>query len=180
MKIQDFIEQYIQTGKVSLWVDPRLLLREDLEVSEEEIPTATLASYYVPRYVDDEDILIPKFEGVLANPKPALVSLKQAANNPADFDLMVGNRTLPDLSDIRPIPVATDTISHRTLILDSNHTVSNMFDQLPEHVKVIRIKGAHLEQIFGDFQVINLRNCENTFSTGTTRGMRFLHQHSWC
>jgi hypothetical protein len=153
---QEFIDTFINTGKVTLWGSPELLLaRHDVKIVRDEVAASDLRGYFVPRFTDANGNWIRRFEDVRINPNASPVKLRLATINPVSWELEKGSRTLPDPNKLNEIPVATDTVSGKTLILDSNHTLVNLFEQLPEKIRVVCIQGPRLNQIFKDFEIIN-------------------------
>ena len=156
-----------ENPKIRVSFDVKSFLNDEtITLEEEDIAVTDALGWYVPKYskagaYDDQDFEIQKSDKTIVPMTLGRVSL-----NPSNWDLGVSAGELLRAEDLSPVPIATDMNSGATLLLDSNHTLSNLVyadnsDQaLPRlnTIKTVSLTGHSLEQIIPDFEIINRIN----------------------
>jgi hypothetical protein len=155
-----FIEQY-RRPKITIWFCDDIFLQDhQITVDEEMIYPEELQNFFVVKYQKNGVFDSRGFEQQREDFNVRPVTVAQASLKPADWDLALGSRNMPSIESWNPIPVATDTASGRTLILDSNHSVVNIISSLVGKnsgaiFPLVRIQGANLQRILPDFEIVN-------------------------
>ena len=80
-------------------------------------------------------------------------------HDPAKWDLKADTANLPSIEQLKPVPVATDLKSGKTLLLDSSHVITSIIataklDLLSE-IDIVHITGTSLEDVICDFEILN-------------------------
>lgn len=165
MRKHDYINTYLgESPKIRVFFDVKSFLNDEtIMLEEEDIAVADALGWYVPKYskagvYDDRYFEIQRDDKTIVP-----VTLGRVSLNPSNWDLSISAGKLLRAEDLSPVPIATDMNSGATLLLDSNHTLSNLVyidnsDQaLPRlnTIKTVSLTGYSLEQIIPDFEIIN-------------------------
>ena len=159
----DFLSYFVyQPDKIRMrFIVSSFFQNATIEITKEEVNLRDVLDFYVPKYKKEGkfdtrviDVQVLDFE---------ILPLKvcEVMLDPIKWDLGIDSDKLPSVERLYPIPIATDLISGRTLLLDSNHTITSIVGKLDlSHINkikisVIRIKGRGLEAIIGDFNILN-------------------------
>lgn len=148
--------------KIRVSFDVCLFLQDQsVGIIEETIRLADLLDYYVPSFekngIYDTRDIADKINDLSTTP----LTMSFVVNDPAKWGLGSTGQLTSDVDRLDLVPIASDTKSGRTLILDSNHTLVNLIHGLNTNVleqktlSVVRIIGADLQYILDDFKIIN-------------------------
>lgn len=165
MRKHDFINAYLgENPKIRVFFNVDAFLKDEaITLEDEDIAVTDALGWYVPKYssggvYDDRNFEIQRDDKTIVPMTLGRVSL-----NPSNWDLCVSAGKLLRAEDLNPVPVATDMNSGATLLLDSNHTLSNLLyvdkseQALPRlnRIKTVSLRGYGLEQTIPDFEIIN-------------------------
>lgn len=134
--------------------------REDLELKSGKIKISELGDFYCPwYYIDDHEADFYK-DLEKEKTRAIKVSDKQKINLVSKRQNIIEQYQKEQIESLGPIPVATDTATGKTLILDSNRTLVSLYrnflkDGLDKDILIIEIRGANLEDVVGDFKIVN-------------------------
>ncbi|RYX79311.1 hypothetical protein EON76_01150 [bacterium] len=165
MRRHDYINTYLgENPKIRVFFDVKSFLNDEtITLEEEDIAVTDALGWYVPKYskagaYDDRNFEIQKSDKTIVP-----LTLGRVSLNPSNWGLGVSAGKVLCAEDLNPVPIATDMNSGATLLLDSNHTLSNLLSvnkseqALPRlnRIKTVSLKGYRLEQIIPDFEIIN-------------------------
>ena len=143
--------------KLRIWFNADKFLKDDsVTVIKEKIKLKQFLDFFVLRYKKNDKYDDRSFEDQKDDSVTQLITVDVAVADPKKWHLDV---TKPlKLNELKAIPIATDTHTLKTLVLDSNHhIVSLIHSGLPSDTElpVIRIIGPNLDKIIGDFIVLS-------------------------
>lgn len=160
MEKPEFIKKYRQPRiLLGAFNDNVFLCRGDIELVEKNISVSELNNFYCPwYYLDGQE---KSFDEGLCN--ITIKAMKVEASELIDTNQERRNlieKYQREKQKLDFIPIATDTETNRTLILDSNKTCIALYRNYLENeidfdVSVIEIKGVQLQSVIGDFLIIN-------------------------
>lgn len=157
----EFLNSFIYApNRIRMQFDIEAFMNDEtILVVEEKLSLEELLSYYVPKYEKQGERDIRDIKQQLKDPDVFPLLLSKAMQDPVKWDLNISTKSLPPIDRILPIPVATDLISQKSLLLDSNHTItatlSRLNPDLSTKIDVVRLIGTNLEDIIGDFGILN-------------------------
>ena len=161
MDKQEFLNTFIYApDKIRMrFVIEAFLNDETIQVVKERLSLEELLNYYVPKYEKRGDRDIRDIKQQLKDSDVSPILLSKAVQDPVRWDLNISTKNLPPIDKIQPVPVATDLISQKSLLLDSNHTItatlSRLNPDLSTKIDIVRLIGTNLEDIIGDFGILN-------------------------
>lgn len=127
----------------------------DLRFQERAVNIRDMRDWYTPWYYrGDEEVKLDPVTA--ADPTVRAMRLSEVAvksKHPGrNQDILT--RSIP--SALSVVPIATDTRTGRTLILEGNRTLAAMFArQLYQDVKVVEVLGQNMERVIGSFAIVN-------------------------
>jgi hypothetical protein len=150
---REFVESY--RDRILVHFDYDLFLRDDgITLASKNIPLRQFLDFYTPWY-EKGGLPGASIETVLADRAFRSVRIKDVLRL-AEKDREI--RSLPGLPDrFWPVPIATDTSLGKSLLLDSNKTISalvHLGKRLEELIPVVEISGRDLQRLNSDFKVL--------------------------
>lgn len=161
MDKQEFLNTFIYApDKIRMRFDVETFLNDEtIQLVKEKLSLEDLLSYYVPKYEKRGERDIRDIKQQLKDPDVFPLLLSKAIQDPVKWDLNISTKDLPPTEKIQPIPVATDLISQKSLLLDSNHTItatlSRLNPDLSTEIDIVRLIGTNIEDIIGDIGILN-------------------------
>ena len=157
----EFLNTFVYaTDKIRMRFDVKAFMSDEtIQVVKEKLSLEELLSYYVPKYEKHGERDIRDMKQQLKDPDVFPLLLSKAIQDPVKWDLNISTNSLPTIDKIQTVPVATDLISQKSLLLDSNHTItatlSKLKPNLSTKIDIVRIIGTGLEDVIGDFGILN-------------------------
>lgn len=129
--------------------------RADLQFRERVVNVQDMDGWYTPWYYhgDAEVTLSPE---TAADPTVRAMCLSEVAakSKQAGRNQDMATRSIPAVLSV--VPIATDTNTGRTLILEGNRTLAAMFARRQfRKIQVLEVLGSNLEQVIGSFAIVN-------------------------
>ena len=161
MDKQEFLNTYIYApSKIRMRFDVEAFISDEtIQVVKEKLGLQDLLSYYVPKYEKQGERDMRDIKQQLKDSDTHPLLLNKAILDPVKWDLNISTKSLPPIEKIQPVPIATDLISQKSLLLDSNHTItailSRLKPDLSTKIDIVRIIGTSLEDVIGDFGILN-------------------------
>ena len=160
MTKDQFIEAYVP-ARISMLFDVAAFMQNrTITISEERMDLQKLQTYFVPKFAKNGRFDKRHISFQVIDPEVTPITLKQAALDPASWGLSLRSVPAP-LKSFYPVPIATNLLDQKNLILDSNHTLTNLISKLnpadieSTNIPVIRISGTNMEGVLPDFQILN-------------------------
>lgn len=159
----EFIKKY-HKRLLGAFNNKLFISRDDITIREMYIPISNFAEFYCPFYYCNytNEIRDIDYSGAILSIYCYSMQIKD--KNLIDINAERKNKIeklQKNLSiNIYSVPIATDIYSHKTLILDSNKTCTAIYRNYLEnlnniHINISEIIGTRLEQIVGDFIIVN-------------------------
>jgi hypothetical protein len=165
MNKSKFLELYINCpGEVKIrmaLVIPSFLENETIRITEETIQLKDMLDFYVPKYEKHGKFDSRDFNEQVLDPEVLPLTIKQTMLKPGRWDLAIESDGRPGYDLLHPIPIATDLKSGKTLLLDSNHTITSIVGELSAKnlegitLSVVHVTGNGLEDFIPDFRILN-------------------------
>jgi hypothetical protein len=137
------------------------LENETIIITEETVSTLNLLDFYVPKYEKYGEYDRSHYAKQVVDHEVKPLTIKQVLADPKKWDLEINHAERLSIEQLNSFPVATDTKSGRTLLLDSNHVVVNALSELKQShldaitLKVVSVRGINLEAFIPDFKILN-------------------------
>ncbi len=163
MDKSEFLAQFVyQPDKIRMLFDvPLFLQNATIEITQEEVSLRELLDFYVPKYKKEGKFDSRGIEEQITDPGTLPLAVNEAILDPEKWNLSIGSEKLPRLEQLDTVPIATDLMSGKTLLLDSNHTIISLVSKIDPDLlsegklTVVRIIGRGLEEIIRDFRILN-------------------------
>lgn len=142
-------------------VIPPFLENKTIQIKEETIQLRNMLDFYVPKYEKHGKFDARGFDEQALDLEVSPLTIKKTMLEPGQWDLAIDSNDRPSINQLRPVPIATDLKSGKTLILDSNHTLASILGELDKkalestNLSVVHITGIGLEGFVPDFMILN-------------------------
>ncbi len=133
--------------------DDRAFRRVPLQFRERSVNTGDMRDWYTPWYYRREEE-VSLNEATINDQSVHAMRLSEVPRLSRDLgrNRDIACRPVP----FWPVPVATDTETGRTLVLDGNRTLAAMLiRRMHQDVPVVEILGRRLASIIGSFAIVN-------------------------
>lgn len=153
MSNEEFLKEYGDDIRITAFARDVFLTRSDTEINIVQKHRDEILRFYTPRYHKNDEY-VDDFSGSLMNPQVKPLKVIDALDDLAKWDLVID--TVPPINQLRPIPIVTDRVSGKTLILDGNHMVCGLLSgtQFEGPVTFVEITMDYVESVFFDFIII--------------------------
>ena len=168
MNKSEFIHQFIDCPgdvKIRVTFDIQAFLDNNtIVITKDIVLFRDVFDFYVPKYEKSGKFDTRTFDEQVLDPNIQPLSVGQAIYGPTKLDLTTNNDNHPIITHLHLIPIATDSNNHKTLILDSNHTIVALLKDADQEtldttkLSVIRLSGFGLDEIIPDFEVLGRIN----------------------
>ena len=165
MNKEDFIKSYL-IPKITVSFDKRCFESDKGIIIEEcDVHLEMVGNYFCPWYYDigtNNEITEP-FEKTIDNQHARAIRIRdientiKLPNKIAQIQQYISDFSTKSGKSLCPFPVANDTWSGESLILDGNKTLAALYLSWDKYKKVplVRITGERLDNILIDFKVVN-------------------------
>ena len=150
----EFIAKY--TNLIRLHFDfNEIASNSTIRVVESEKELNEFLEFYIPRYETKGRWDNRHIDQIIADDDSNIVQMKDVISSPDDWGLSLFPNANTLSKELWPIPIATDTLSGKTLILDSNHTVCTLlFSRMNIRVRCAELIGQDLSKIGTDLSLM--------------------------
>ena len=149
-----FLLRYRRRIALATFHNNVFLSRGDVKIIRRQVRSADIGTWYCPWYYYQQQEI--NFDTALNTPDARAMTVAEVpglANQERQKKIAQFTAT-PHSMDI--FPIATDAACNKTLILDGNHTLCALFAAgSQENITVDEIVGSNLENVVGDFQIVN-------------------------
>lgn len=155
MNKDQFVETYRERIRVHFNFD---MLRDEpaIAIRQGARPVREFLNYYVPRYAKRGVLNNQPIEEIIHDSDSSLVKLKDIISAPESWDLIAFQNVDELKKGLWPIPVAFDSESGKTLILDSNHTICTLLiNGIDMDVPYIELHGKDLSSLGADLKLMS-------------------------
>ncbi len=151
----EFIDKYRALIRVYFNFE-ELKDKSSIIIKEGIRPLNEFLNFYVPRYAKEGMWNDQPIEQILHDRDSILVQLKDVIDAPESWDLIPFQNADELRYKLWPIPIATDSESGRTLILDSNHTICTLLvNKVDIDVPYCELVGKDISGLGADLLLMN-------------------------
>jgi hypothetical protein len=154
MTKDEFIAKYQSLIRVRFDTN-ELIINPNIRLRKANKPLHEFLSFYVPRYSNEGVWDSRPIEQIIEDGRSQLVQVREVIASPEDWNLIRFTDAGSLSKELWPIPIATDTSTHKTLLLDSNHTVCTLLGAgIDIKIKCIEIIGDELSALGTDLKLM--------------------------
>lgn len=159
----EFLEFYIHhPNRVRMiFNEVPFLQNQTIKITQETICLIDVLNFYVPKFKKNGDLDSRGIELQISDPEIMPLTVREVVSAPVKWDLGETGNLITNITQLVPVPMATDTKGGKTLLLDSSHTIVNIISKTDSNtfgdieLPIIRISGEGLEDIIGDYKILN-------------------------
>jgi len=128
---------------------------QSVAIKESDKQLTEFLEFYTPRYAKNGYWDNRSIEQIVQDGDSTIVQLKDVMPSPAEWGLQPFDEATALSKSLWPIPIATDALSGKTLILDSNHTVCTLLQAgINIQVRCIELTSDNLSDLGVDLRLM--------------------------
>lgn len=137
------------------------LQNQTIRITQETVCLIDVLNFYVPKFKKDGEFDNRGIEIQINDLETLPLTVREVVSAPMKWDLGETDDLITDITQLTPVPMATDTKSGKALLLDSSHTIVNIISSSDSNklgdieLPIIRITGEGLGDIIGDYKILN-------------------------
>lgn len=151
----EFIAKY--QNRITVYFDFEELITEpSIAIKEGNKSLSDFLDFYIPRYAKNGVWNNRSIRQIIQDKDSVLVQLKDIIKAPETWDLAPFHNAEELKNQLWPIPIATDCVTGKTLILDSNHTICTLLiNGINMNVPYLELVGKDISALGVDLQLMN-------------------------
>jgi hypothetical protein len=162
VKKTEFLDFYHNKSNtlIGIWFDEAKFLADHMiKIQDKNISLTQALDIYLPKYIKAGKPDRRPFEEQIGDRACTPIKIKQAITDLSAWGLESPNH--PPISELWPVPVGYDVGSGKRLLIDSCHTICSLAaehkNQPALTLRIVEISGSNLDELIGDFRMINKR-----------------------